>query len=320
MTICLPFTGLQPHLLKAAAPGSGLRPRAGPARAGRRRAGPAPVPAGARRGRGPASAPPASTPTRSAASRVGDVLRLAHPASAPLDVTVDDKTFAHATAGAQGPRLAALIVGTPKENCMTTEPIDARTSELAVAARRRGRRRAAVRRAADRRRRPAGHRARRPARFAGAAIADLEPAGLGRVAVPGRPRTWSRRWPPARSAGSTSPPPPSPRSTPPPPRSAPPPARPAPSSWRWSSPTSAPVHRRPAARQPASPPPSWSPTPRSPRRGGRRAGRCPAAAVPRHGPDRRGPRRRRPWPRARAASRCCTASTWRSPSSSAAPG
>ena len=47
---------------------------------------------------------------------VGDVLRLAHPASAPLDVTVDEKTFAHATAGAQGPRLAALIVGTPKEN------------------------------------------------------------------------------------------------------------------------------------------------------------------------------------------------------------
>ena len=33
-----------------------------------------------------------------------------------LDVTVDDVTFAHATAGAQGQRLAALIVGTRKEN------------------------------------------------------------------------------------------------------------------------------------------------------------------------------------------------------------
>ena len=48
--------------------------------------------------------------------QVGDVVRLAHPASAPLDVTVDGTTFAHATAGAHGRRLAALIVGTPKEN------------------------------------------------------------------------------------------------------------------------------------------------------------------------------------------------------------
>ena len=46
----------------------------------------------------------------------GAVLRLNHPSSAPLDVTVDDVTFAHATAGAQGQRLAALIVGTRKEN------------------------------------------------------------------------------------------------------------------------------------------------------------------------------------------------------------
>jgi hypothetical protein len=42
--------------------------------------------------------------------RVGDVLRLGHPATAPLDVTVDDEAFAHATAGTQGQRLAALIV------------------------------------------------------------------------------------------------------------------------------------------------------------------------------------------------------------------
>ena len=46
---------------------------------------------------------------------LGSVVRLAHPASAPLDVTVDDTTFAHATAGAHGQRLAALIVGTRKE-------------------------------------------------------------------------------------------------------------------------------------------------------------------------------------------------------------
>eukprot|EP01030_Chromulinospumella_sphaerica_P032543 gene32543-33309_t len=42
--------------------------------------------------------------------RPGDVLRLAHPASAPLDVTVEDTTFAHATAGAQGPRPAHVTV------------------------------------------------------------------------------------------------------------------------------------------------------------------------------------------------------------------
>jgi flagellar motor switch protein FliM len=47
--------------------------------------------------------------------RPGDVLRLNHPASAPLDVTIEETTFAHATAGARGQRLAALIVDTPKE-------------------------------------------------------------------------------------------------------------------------------------------------------------------------------------------------------------
>ena len=44
---------------------------------------------------------------------VGDVVRLTHPAAAPLDVTVGGATFAHATAGTHGRRVAALIVGTP---------------------------------------------------------------------------------------------------------------------------------------------------------------------------------------------------------------
>lgn len=48
---------------------------------------------------------------------VGDVIRLAHPAAAPLDVTVDDVVFAHATAGTHGRRLAAQIVASSaKEN------------------------------------------------------------------------------------------------------------------------------------------------------------------------------------------------------------
>lgn len=49
-------------------------------------------------------------PLELAGLRVGDVVRLAHPAQAPLDVTAADVTFAHATPGAQGKRLAALVV------------------------------------------------------------------------------------------------------------------------------------------------------------------------------------------------------------------
>ena len=44
---------------------------------------------------------------------VGDVIRLNHPAAAPLDVTVDDTVFAHATPGVRGQRLAAQIVAVP---------------------------------------------------------------------------------------------------------------------------------------------------------------------------------------------------------------
>jgi flagellar motor switch protein FliM len=44
---------------------------------------------------------------------VGDVVRLSHPAAAPLDVTVDDVVFAHATPGVRGKRLAAQIVAVP---------------------------------------------------------------------------------------------------------------------------------------------------------------------------------------------------------------
>lgn len=45
--------------------------------------------------------------------QVGDVVRLQHPADAPLDVTAADLTFAHATAGTQGKRLACLVVAPP---------------------------------------------------------------------------------------------------------------------------------------------------------------------------------------------------------------
>lgn len=47
--------------------------------------------------------------------RVGDVVRLRHPAQAPLDVTAADVVFAHATPGTQGTSLAALVVASPTQ-------------------------------------------------------------------------------------------------------------------------------------------------------------------------------------------------------------
>lgn len=47
--------------------------------------------------------------------QVGDVVALRHPAAAPLDVVAADLVFAHATAGSQGPRLAALVVASTNQ-------------------------------------------------------------------------------------------------------------------------------------------------------------------------------------------------------------
>jgi flagellar motor switch protein FliM len=46
---------------------------------------------------------------------VGDVVRLRHPAEAPLEVSAGDVVFAHATPGTHGQRQAALIVATPTQ-------------------------------------------------------------------------------------------------------------------------------------------------------------------------------------------------------------
>ncbi|MGH3497803.1 MAG: flagellar motor switch protein FliM [Nocardioidaceae bacterium] len=51
----------------------------------------------------------------------GDVVRLAHPAAAPLDVTSGDVVFAHATPGARGRRLACLVVAPPASNASPQE-------------------------------------------------------------------------------------------------------------------------------------------------------------------------------------------------------
>lgn len=114
MTVCLPFSGLLPHLATAAAPApASERERAKRAHAAellQDRFETVPLDVAVR------FRPTRLGPGALSTLRPGDVLSLNHPASAPLDVTVDDITFAHATAGAQGQRLAALIVGTRKEN------------------------------------------------------------------------------------------------------------------------------------------------------------------------------------------------------------
>lgn len=114
MTICLPFGGLLPHLLRASAPvPASDRERATRARAAAElnlRFQTVPVDVAVR------IRPTTLVPDQLGGLAVGDVLELGHPAQAPLEVVVAGTTFAHATAGARGPRLAALIVGTPKEN------------------------------------------------------------------------------------------------------------------------------------------------------------------------------------------------------------
>ena len=114
MTICLPFAGLLPHLVRASAPVAvSDRERAQQAAASAQlndgfQLVPVDVAVRVR--------PTSLGPVDLALLEIGDVIRLDHPAAAPLEVVVDGTTFAHATAGTRGPRLAALIVGTPKEN------------------------------------------------------------------------------------------------------------------------------------------------------------------------------------------------------------
>ncbi len=112
--MCMPFSGLLPHLVRAGAPAA-VSDRE---RAQRERAAAelqdqfqrVPVDVAVR------LRPTNLGPGELAALQPGDAIRLAHPAAAPLEVVVDGINFAHATAGASGRRLAALIVGTPKEN------------------------------------------------------------------------------------------------------------------------------------------------------------------------------------------------------------
>ncbi|WP_278257183.1 flagellar motor switch protein FliM [Nocardioides convexus] len=114
MSVCLPFSGLLPHLANAS--GSGAmsdRERAQRAESAvllHEQFHRVPVAVSVR------FRPITLDPGLLADLKPGSVVRLSHPASAPLDVTVDGNTFAHATPGARGQRPAALIVTTPEEN------------------------------------------------------------------------------------------------------------------------------------------------------------------------------------------------------------
>lgn len=114
VTVCLPFNGLLPHLAKAAAPAPvSDRERAQRTQAAdllKKQFAQVPVDVSVR------FRTTRQDPDRLGSLKPGDVVRLAHPSTAPLDVVVDDTIFAHATAGARGPRLAALIVDATKEN------------------------------------------------------------------------------------------------------------------------------------------------------------------------------------------------------------
>ena len=114
MTVCLPFSGLVPHLtsVNQSGPVSDREraQRAMSAQLLQQQFSKVPVQVSVR------LQPTALSPDTISALKPGDVVRLSHAASLPLDVTVAGETFAHATAGARGKRLAALIVDTPKEN------------------------------------------------------------------------------------------------------------------------------------------------------------------------------------------------------------
>jgi flagellar motor switch protein FliM len=113
MTICLPFSGLLPHLASVhqSGPVSDRErvQRELSAQLLEQQFSRVPVQVSVR------FRPTLLPPDALSSLRPGDVLRLSHAASAPLDVTVAGNTFAQATAGARGQRLAALIVDTPKE-------------------------------------------------------------------------------------------------------------------------------------------------------------------------------------------------------------
>ncbi len=111
LTFCLPFSGLLPHLVNASAPApSSERERIQRATAAallHQQFNEVPIDVHI------SLRPTRVAPEEISGLEVGSVLRLSHPAAAPLDVTVDDMVLAYATPGVNGQRLAAQIVAAP---------------------------------------------------------------------------------------------------------------------------------------------------------------------------------------------------------------
>lgn len=114
LTVCLPFSGLLPHLTSAAGHGAvSDRERAQRAQSAmllQEQFAQVPVDVAVR------LRPITLQPSDLTGVKPGEVLRLTHPAAAPLEVSFAGHTFAHATPGVRGQRLAALIVATPEED------------------------------------------------------------------------------------------------------------------------------------------------------------------------------------------------------------
>jgi flagellar motor switch protein FliM len=110
VSLCLSFNGLLPYMNSSASDVVTDRDRAQRAEASARLADgfqDVPIEVGVR------FRATTADPVDLADLAVGDVVRLRHPAEAPLDVTAADVVFAHATPGSHGRRLACLIVAPP---------------------------------------------------------------------------------------------------------------------------------------------------------------------------------------------------------------
>ncbi|HSE09789.1 MAG TPA: flagellar motor switch protein FliM [Nocardioidaceae bacterium] len=110
VSLCLSFNALAPYINSSAADIVSDRDRAQRAEASARLAAgfqDVPIEVGVR------FRATAADPVELSTLAVGDVVRLRHPAEAPLDVMAADVVFAHATPGSHGDRLACLIVAPP---------------------------------------------------------------------------------------------------------------------------------------------------------------------------------------------------------------